>query len=1157
MPDKTNPLRLSQIKISGFKSFSQPVQLVFPTNRIGVVGPNGCGKSNVIDAIRWVLGESSASNLRSDTIANVIFNGSEEQAAANRASVEMTFEGDLSKLGAKFAGQKHIRISRRVEREKESRYRINDSDCRRKDIAALFSGMGITGHADYAIISQGSVHNIVESRPEHIRLLMEEAAGITGYLQKRKETQAHIKATRANLQQVSQLLRESSRRMQELQQQAEDAKLSNQLRQQLEELKQQQMILEYREISKKQLSKEDELNDILQRLNTSKDEAARLTQQQGQAEEKLAALRSKLQQLETQRTQLAQSLGGKESELSYAKQQQDAHQQRQTELEQQQQQDQQESEDEQQLQQAQQALTALQQQAAQQASSQQDDQQLLQLEEQLSQLDQQWQDSIQTTAQAKAKHRGLQQDAQNLQTQLNDKQRQLTTGESLAANQQLTKQLEKLRQQQQKIQQQLQTNQQQTDQQLAQQAAIEQQLQKMDAEHQQLDKKLLTANLEMEHLEVRLPDKGLLRQVLEKLRLTDSQAWSKQLQVTAGWETAIERVAQQLLMAYQTNDLPQAMQQLASESPVSLGLMSQQTSKQKPVAFNGQPPLAQFIKRGAVPSFLYHVYPCTDLKQALEWRSALQDYQSLVTPEGQWLGNNWVSLDPSIKQGGVLQKQQRYAVLKKERDKTNQALAQLAKELTQMKQQKQAAVKTLQESQQQGKQLESQLKQLENTLWQTEQQLAQQQREDAEQQTHLQQIQQLQQQLEELQPLVQQASQASVDLDKQHQQLEAQRQQVHTSLQQARKTQHQQRAIQQQQQQQQAQLGQQVTELEKSLQDKQRRKQSYLANHENLKKQVQQAQQKVAQAEQQVQQLQTQQQQLNTQHQQLAEQLRQDEAGLEKIRRQRNQQEQAAALAERDMNEVQRAGDQLQLQLSDLKTRNEEIQRQASQLTANINLPEIKVKLNEMQRRYDRLGAVNQLALRDYEVEKQRGDDMRQQQEEVKQALKDLEDTIKRIDKTSRKRFEETLKRVNVQFGQLFHKLTGGGKAYLDEDTVDNKGIRIMARPPGRRNSSISLLSGGEKSLTALALVMAIFQLNPAPFCLMDEADAMLDDENVVRLNRLLTEMMEETQFIVVTHNKITMQSCRHLIGITMSEPGVSRTVSVDVERAVEMARVG
>jgi chromosome segregation protein len=213
-------------------------------------------------------------------------------------------------------------------------------------------------------------------------------------------------------------------------------------------------------------------------------------------------------------------------------------------------------------------------------------------------------------------------------------------------------------------------------------------------------------------------------------------------------------------------------------------------------------------------------------------------------------------------------------------------------------------------------------------------------------------------------------------------------------------------------------------------------------------------------------------------------------------------------------------------------------------------------KLDKVQRRLDRIGTVNLLAIEEFDEQSERAKYLAEQFEDLTGALETLEKAIRKIDRETRARFQEVFDNVNSGLKRIFPRLFGGGHAYLtlDGDDLLNAGVTVMAQPPGKRNSSIQLLSGGEKALTAVALVFSIFELNPAPFCLLDEVDAPLDDANVARFCEIVREMSASVQFLFITHNKVTMELSSQLMGVTMGEPGVSRLVSVDIDEAVKLA---
>lgn len=1160
-------MRLSNIKLAGFKSFCEPTQLSFPINRIGLVGPNGCGKSNIIDAVRWVLGESSAAGLRGSSLGDIIFNGSEERAAVGRASVEMMFEGDLSQLSPQYAQQRRIKIRRSLAREQDSRYYINNTLCRRKDIASLFAGMGLTGKAKFAIVTQGSVHNIAESKPEHVRMLIEEAADITDYLQKRKETLSRIKTTRLNLQQVNLTRKESERRMRALQTQAEDAKRVLALRKEWRSMREELTIGEYVQLRQQHQGKEEEQAAMLRRLNEHKNASAHLLAEEKQLEIKAAAADELLNQLQQDLSAVTRAIGGSESKHDLM-----ASQLRERQADVARHSDEAKHLSEQlrraanELRQVQAKQRTMQKKVAsakapqpKRHEQQQDlDRHQQNLEEQQARLNRRWEEDAVASGQNQAEHARLTQEASRLQTQLErilataPAEPPQTTAPDLAT---LTKRRLGLEKRLATHTAQLST--------LEQQSAAAQHDYEEAQRHNQQDERertrIAAAIQELMHFEQQMVTENA-PSFLARLQPNDD------LEVAPGWEKALDLVIHHLARAHKAEDLRAVVRDLEAHVDLPLVLVSARVpSEQTQLA--GKNPLAALVTKGVAPVFLRHIYPCADLQEAMALRPQITSYQSLITAQCDWIGTNWAILrggTRALKTQGVLTRKRRLRDLQTEQARVQQQLRARSDELAKAEatrdtvmQERDVMRRTLAENNRTLRDLVEQIgrHQQEAARAQAAAQTAAAERHHKQQERA-----RLEAELNTVRQRLEQTARRQNELDRQQEELGPQRQEINAALNRL----HQERdaGMQREHQRQQdlAALSERISFLHKNLADGRARAQALRQLRTEAKERLRAAQKEARHTRREMGQLNAKNATVTKKVATARIQRMAVGTRMEKVRGQINRFEKEIAVIERDMREARRVGEQLSLQLTDLMERNEELSapRRQKKRKTSLSVSELKTRVRYLQSQLDRIGEVNQLALKDYEAEKEYHENLKTQTEQINHALRDLQRAIKRIDKESRGRFDRTLHQINRHFGQLFAILSDGGRAQLLEEKNDDDnrpaGIRIMASPPGRRHSFISLLSGGEKTLVAIALIMAIFQLDAAPFCLMDEADAMLDDENVMRFNRMLDAMARTTQFITITHNKITMESSRRLIGITMSEPGVSRAVAVDLARAVQLS---
>lgn len=1154
-------MRLKYIKLVGFKSFVDPTKVPFPHQMTCVVGPNGCGKSNVIDAVRWVLGESSAKNLRGDAMTDVIFNGSSARKPVSQASVELVFDNSSGRIQGEFADYAEISVKRQVTRDGQSNYFLNNSKCRRRDITDLFLGTGL-GPRSYAIIEQGMISRLIESKPQELRVFIEEAAGISKYKERRRETETRMQHTRDNLDRLNDVRQELGSQLDKLLRQAAAAHRYKELKAQERQYKAQLQALRW-------LAHEQHAQQLRSQLAEHQTELEKWQAQQRGSErgslelrEQVASAKQQLDQVQQQFYQLGNHITRFEAQLQQGQQQLSQRQQRLQQvhheleqLTQTQQHDQQQAEELQ----------------WQQQQSQPDydaaEQQGLLVAEQVEHIEQHylaWQDDYQhflqqqQQAQQGVQQLQLQQQQVGLQlrqcqheqhsladelTQLQQQQRQLAETDFVAQVSASEAALTAAEQQVEQHQQQLTEAQQRSEQ-------LQQQRDELQTERQQLQGRISSLQQLLAASQSDSWPEAVAQWLVEQELTSDGQV-RQLLQVNTTWQLAAEQIVAPWLSAWVLSAPP-------VDWPLQLGA--------RLVLLQSQPaPLGSLAEQVAAPlqqwPLLQQIGLATDQQQA-EALMASGRWPWVLTAQGQlWSAAGYqaaaiAAADSELQQQQSLQQCQlqlqqvtdRLATLEHQQQQLRQQCQQLQQQLAQQRPQ-------LHEQQAQHRIL------LQQQQWQLQQQQQLQQR--------LQQMQQRQQQLAQQQLQLQQQDEAA-----QQQLAEAQQQLDHyvddgswqlrrTELQQQR-----QRLREQQQQQQ-----QQLQQLQQLRQQRQAQIQQLQVLQQRSQQQAQQLTEQLEQLRQPDVELQEQQELLALQ---LHEHLEQRELVDEQRRSLSNQvselEQQLRDLSsgaqsvdsqlERARNKVQ----SVQLELAALQERSRTVLAVLQDLQQPLkpvleSLPEEanekawQAELERLQGAISRLGAINLAAIEEADVLAQRKDYLDQQHTDLAASLETLEGAIRTIDKETRTRFKTTFDAVNAGLQELFPKVFGGGSAYLDLTDADllETGVSIMARPPGKKNSTIHLLSGGEKALTALSLVFAIFRLNPAPFCLLDEVDAPLDDANVGRFCRLVEEMSASVQFIYISHNKVAMEMASHLAGVTMQEPGVSRLVAVDIDAAVAL----
>ena len=1152
-------MRLKHIKLVGFKSFVDPTKVPFPDQMTCVVGPNGCGKSNVIDAVRWVLGESSAKNLRGDAMSDVIFNGSSARKPVSQASVELVFDNSSGRIQGEYAAFNEISVKRLVTRDGQSNYFLNGSRCRRRDITDLFLGTGL-GPRSYAIIEQGMISRLIESRPQELRVFIEEAAGISKYKERRKETENRMLHTRENLERLSDVREELGQQLEKLERQAAAAirykelkaserkfkgelqalrwlKLDNQ-RQQLQtqyaeqqtelerwqaqqsgdergaiELKEQAEEARDRvELSQEQMfSVGNEITRIEQTLKHQQELKEQRSQRQQQLNEEIDQLNEQLADDRLQREQLEEQQLMLEPQLEQVEEQMESVAE--------------------QSQQANEKWRQWQQQQRQQQQQQRDvEKQQQQAQLKLQQLKQSQQYALQQVEQFHSQQQELQQQEQALSVDENEQalvelKRQLEQEET--RYQHSKQQLQALQQGFKEQQQQHRQNQQQQDKAQAQLTAIEQLLEGKQNNDSRSEK----------WLQQNYPDSLKVRELL---------------QAESGWEMAVEQLAYDWLDAVVLEQTPE---ELKAVSGVKLVWpVSGQEPENWSLASKVKGPLRYWAP----------LQQCLAIEQDADAKQQLQQSNAsfAVSKTGNWYWQDGFIAARVDEDNSVLHLQTQRQNLLEQLESLAARLSESEVQLEQTQTKVEQAQEQLEQVQEQVQQTRNQQGKVEERLqWnmqqaeQIQQQLANVQDKQQEQQLHAEnaaeQQQQIEMQLEEYELLLEQTEQVDEDYGEQ---LESTVRAEDEQLQQLR-SQQQQMTMQQQN------LQAQAAQLQKLLQRSEQRYQQLLQER---------SEQQTADTDENESALDEQLTELLDKRGEVAEQLQEQRQQLSRLEHDLQQITQGQSAIQVKIGQAKEAMQSTEIEQVKLQERSQAVLETLAEtgltlknileeLSSDADEKQWQQELESIQNKIKRLGAINLAAIDEAEAQRERKQYLDQQVDDLSSALDTLEAAIRKIDKETRHRFKTTFDAINHDLQILFPKVFGGGSATLEltDDDLLETGVTIMARPPGKKNSTIHLLSGGEKALTALSLVFAIFRLNPAPFCLLDEVDAPLDDANVGRFCRLVSEMSESVQFIYISHNKVAMEMATHLAGVTMQEAGVSRLVAVDVEQAVAMTDAG
>lgn len=1160
-------MRLKCIRLAGFKSFVDPTTASFPSNMTAVVGPNGCGKSNVIDAVRWVLGESSAKNLRGESMTDVIFNGSNSRKPISQASIELVFDNSDGGLLGEYAAYGEISVKRKVTRDGQSLYFLNGTKCRRRDITDLFLGTGL-GPRSYAIIEQGMISRLVEARPDDLRIFIEEAAGISKYKERRRETESRIRRTHENLARLTDLREELGRQLERLQRQAHAAQRYTEFKQQERQLKAELCAIRWRDLDNNGVHFEQ----IIAQQETALEA---LIAEQRHADALIEQIRDSHHDLTEHFNQVQASYYAVAAEIARIEQTITHHQQRSQQLQNElREADYVREEAQQHLAQDQQNLAAVEQQLAQltpdyemlMAQAEQASERLMQAQENFERSQKQW-EQVAAQSQVPMRQADVQRarisQLQDMLLRLQQRLAKLDAEQASYSDDPYSLQLEEKQAQLLEMQA---HNQEQQEQDVLLQHRLQAQRQlisQLQQQQQQLVHQEQQVNGEKIKLEAlqqaALNPSNEANQWLAQQQLTELPRLLEQIRVHSRWQSAVELVLGKHLQARVLN-LAQLPEKLPEQGNLLLHF-ARKTNNAAPA----NSLLRQVTTELDLSVWLEQVLVADNIAQARSMLPNLKAGQSVITAQGVWLSNDFLAIEQDNQaQGSVLERAEQIEAL-------TQQLTALAQQLHSLNQQLEQAKQQLLELEQQQQmqrdlsvvqnnavaKLQSEIAILHNQNQQWLERSAQLQIELAEAAENLA-IEQ--ENLASAELLLAEANEQIAQFSEQQEQLQAQREQARQQLEQQRA---QLSKVQNQAHQVEVMLKSLSVEEKSIRQALERLEQQFskaLARHEQLSFDLASGQSPVDELKAKLE------EQLSIRLER-DDELRNARTKLEEsdlqVREQERKRTQAEQQAQVLRSQVERQ--RLDLQTVDVKrkTLQEQLRSEGYDLDSVLLLlagdaseSAWQSQLEQVHERITRLGAINLAAIEEYSQQSERKNYLDAQDADLNEALSTLENVIRKIDKETRNRFKETFDQINNGLQSLFPKVFGGGQAYLQltgEDLLDT-GVAIMARPPGKKNSTIHLLSGGEKALTALALVFAIFQLNPAPFCMLDEVDAPLDDANVGRYARLVKEMSATVQFIYITHNKIAMEMADQLLGVTMHEPGCSRLVAVNIEEAAAMA---
>lgn len=1165
-------MQLKKIKLAGFKSFVDPTTVSIPSQLVAIVGPNGCGKSNIIDAVCWVMGESSAKYLRGESLTDVIFNGSSARKPVGQASVELIFDNQDGSLGGEYASYAEISIKRVITREAESSYYLNGGRCRRKDIIDIFLGTGL-GPRSYSIIGQNMISRLIEAKPDDMRVYLEEAAGISKYKERRRETENRINHTKENLARLNDLRVELDKQLNTLQRQANAAEKFKTLKQEERTVRSQWHVIQWRDLDSRlvqytlqiqqqetglearhaemseidrnlEIKREEQrlasevFQDIQRRYYTAGNEITRIEQEIRHTQERQRQWQADVDQAEQDWQEVKQTLEDAESELHELTEDllqlepdhETATEEAQTAASA--------------LAQAEEAMQSWQQQwdefnqrAAKSTQTAQVEQTRIQhLEQKIQSIKQRY---------AKIEQDQSQIDFSQLDNEIEELSKQLSEATDLTENHQ-----EQLEQTREKISN-LKTSQHEATNRLDQ---VRNELQKLRGQQASLEALQETALGQRNNR---------ITQWLAKHNLDKKQRLAQGIEVASGWETALEKVLGLNMQAVCVDNLTDITTVLSELKEGTLSVFATGSTNNN-VSPKAETLLNKVQSSWPLESLLSGIYVAETTEDALEMCKSLAAHESVITRDGTWLSASWLRISRDENpEAGVFQREQE--------------LKQLAKTISELTLTHDELEEMIEAGREQLIELENQREELQRATNQAHAKVAEvnaqrkmkqerltdlQARAEAyrlEQEESIAQLEQTQDELTEARSLWQEAMQELETHSAQREAFTQQRDSARETLLNCREKLHAAKELAHQQEirlqttkSQQASLVQTISRMQNQLNTLSDRKTTLLGEQQSTHS------------------LESLEQDLSTSlslRLSIEEELNTARSTMSGIDQELRLFESRRQEIERECGRVRDALENLRVEWQGLKVKSETVTEQIKEtgfLLEDVlkNLPEEtdahewQTRLEQITQRITRLGPINLVAIEEYASCSERKEYLDKQNDDLQEGLKTLEDAIAKIDKETRARFKETFDKVNDRFQELFPKIFGGGRSYLEltgENLLDS-GITVMACPPGKRNSTIHLLSGGEKAMTAIALVFSIFHLNPAPFCLLDEVDAPLDDANIGRFCQLVKAMSDKTQFIFISHNKLAIEMGEHLMGVTMHEPGVSRLVSVNVEEAVSLA---
>ena len=1161
-------MKLEKIKLTGFKSFPDQVTIDIVSNMTAIVGPNGCGKSNIVDAVSWALGHD-AREVRAAYADDVIFSGTSARKAIGLASIELLFDNADNTVGGKYASYNQISIRRSVDRSRESKYFINNTRCRRRDIHDIFSSTGLGAHG-YAIIEQGMISRIIEAKPDEMRLYIEEVAGISKYRDRKRDAETRMRHTRENLARVRDICEELDKQLRKLKRQARDAERFKDLKNRQHQLNGQVLALEYLQHDKQRLHYEKQLSELRLKLESNQTEITASETQtqtlrlaQDEWNEKLNQTRENFYEINAEISGIEQDIANRRKSAEQLSQEQEA---------------------------IEQAIQKC------EARDKAQEQRRLQLREKLQSVEQ----AIVQANDKMAAHREQLNTAEQKQTQLRSEwDSHHSSGKEVLDNVEVyrvkidycVKELDSIQSRKLEIaERQATTKPEATKTQLAQEQQELRALEKTLSQHEQkiqehtrdaaqlqsqIDNSLKDthdAGIYMQDLRGKLASLKALQEEEAKQIPKDFTDWlqehnlsnvpkvADQLKVEAGWEKAVEQVLGYMLSGIEVDALDSYIE---ASSEIKSGQLTMIESSTLPDDIPQNSLAAKIKNSTAIQTLLAHISIADNLEHAIRQRPQLAAHESLITAEGLWLGKHWLRLHRNYEQSGMLSRRREIEQLQTEITDSGQKVADLRAQTMSLR-------KRLQTCEEAREQIRLKLQNCMNEISDIKLQIQQTEIKIKQESDLIQNLEQelnrltecendMQKQHDTLQKDYEQAVAAASGYDSSGSTLEKQRVESEKAVAATRSQ------IAEQQQKlheieiEQHSLATELKGLDEAIEQNRQQHTDLMHRREAMQKASQSSREPITQRQTEIQNLINKREALDATISECNTTLKDNQSQIYELEAQHKSLQEAKENIQTQHEQLHGSHQAAVARCNDLRQKLSDSDlglEQPADAEEQKDIAQVRTELEKVEQKISRMGSINLIAIEEFEELNERKAYLDNQNQDLVSALETIQQAISKIDQESKEKFKHTFEQINDKLGAIFKRLFNGGYARLElvEQNWLESGVSIMVYPPGKKLSSIRLLSGGEKALAALAVVFSIFELRPAPFCILDEVDAPLDENNILNFCRLISDMSNRVQFMVITHSRLTMEGVDTLIGVTMAEPGVSRLVSVNVEEAVQMA---